>query len=128
MLRVPLIANLVTVFAPHGGVMSVANLSKDEMVRWYANRHLKTDPGIRAVYYLPNGAPDSEIRFLEINELMAVRENDPLEPIDFGVDIEGAEHKLLVVDVTPTQWDRISRSELSLPNGWSLEQALHFSR
>lgn len=108
--------------------MSVVHSSKDETVRWYADRHLKTDPGIRAVYYLPAGAPEAEIRFVEINELMAVRESDPLEPIDFGVDIEGSEHKLLVVDVTPTQWDRIRRGELSLPTGWSLDQALQFSR
>ena len=26
-------------------------MSKDEIARWYARRHLSTDPGIRAVYY-----------------------------------------------------------------------------
>jgi hypothetical protein len=109
--------------------MSVAQFNREEMARWYAGRHLNTDPGIRTVYYLPAGSPEREIRFLEVNELMAVRENDPLEPIDFGVDVGSADsHRLLVLDVTPTQWDRIRVKGLPLPDGWSLDHAIPFSR
>jgi hypothetical protein len=99
------------------------------MASWYANRHLQTDPGILAVYYLPAGTPAREIRFLEVNELMAVRDNDPLEPIDFGVDVGGADaHALMVLDVTPAQWEKIRRNELRLPDGWSLDGAISFPR
>ena len=109
--------------------MPVTQFDKAEMARWYADRHLRTDPGIRTVYYLPVGAPEREIRLLEINELIAVRENDPLEPIDFGIDITGADsHCLLVLDVTPAQWDNIREGRLQLPEGWSLEGASSFSR
>ncbi len=103
--------------------------SRDELARWYASRHLKTDSGIRDIYYLPAGAPEREIRFVEINSLIADREKDPLEPIDFGVDVGGAAgHTLLVLDVTPAQWEKVARKELSLPKGWSLDGALHFPR
>jgi hypothetical protein len=99
------------------------------MARWYADRHLNTDPGIQTVYYLPAGAPEREIRFLEINDLMAVRENDPLEPIDFGVGIGGLDsHSLLVLDVTPAQWAKIRQGCLQLPKDWSLDGAVSFSR
>lgn len=109
--------------------MSVTHFNEEQMARWYATRHLQTDPGIRTVYYLPTGAPEREIRLLEVNELMVVRESDPLEPIDFGVDVGGAEpHKLLVLDVTPDQWDKIGREELPLPAGWSLGGALPLPR
>ncbi len=109
--------------------MSVAQYNREEMARWYARRHLTTDPGIRTVYYLPGGAPEREIRFVEVNDLMAVRENDPLEPIDFGVDVGGADsHTLLVLDVTVAQWDKIRRGELALPDGWTLDNATPFSR
>ena len=97
------------------------------MARWYAKQHLKTDPGIRSVYYLRTNAPDREIRFIEINELVADRNDDTLEPIDFGVDTGmESEHKLFVLDVTPSQWNRIS--SLELPQGWSLEDAVPFSQ
>jgi hypothetical protein len=109
--------------------MSVAQFNREEMARWYAVRHLNTDPGIRTVYYLPTGSPEREIRLLEVNDLIAVRANDPLEPIDFGVDIDSTEsHSLLVLDVTPVQWDRIRRGELPLPDDWSLDNTVPFTR
>jgi hypothetical protein len=90
--------------------MPKKQFDRTEMAHWYAARHLKTDPGIEVVYFLPTGAPDREIRFVEINNLIAVRDKDPLEPIDFGVDVGGASaHKLLVVDVTPAQWEKINK-------------------
>lgn len=109
--------------------MTKKQLSRDVAARSYANRHLKTDPGIREVYYLPTGAPEREIRFVEINEQIANRERDPLEPIDFGIETNGATAlRLMVLDVTPAQWEKISRKELSLPQGWTLKDATHFSR
>jgi hypothetical protein len=109
--------------------MSVGQFNKVEMARWYAARHLKTAPGIRAVYYLPAGSPEREIRFVGINELMATRENDPLEPIDFGIDIQTADaHALLVLDVTPAQWEGIRTKQLQLPMDWSLDGEVVFSR
>ena len=98
------------------------------MAKWYAKQHLKTDPGIRSVYYLPSNAPEREIRLIEINELLGDRSDDTLEPIDFGVDTgTGTEHRLFVLDVTPSQWDRIKQSSVALPRGWSLDGAVSLS-
>ncbi len=109
--------------------MPAIQFNRDEMARWYAQRHLRTDPGIRTLYYLPAGAPEREIRFLEVNDLLAVREDDPMQPIDFGVDIGGEDaHTLMVLDVTPAQWENIRDHRLSLPDGWSLDGAVSFSR
>jgi len=99
------------------------------MANWYAKQHLKTDPGIRSVHYLPTNAPDREIRFVEVNELIGDRSDDTLEPLDFGVDREmDTQHMLLVLDVTPSQWDRIRAGELPLPEGWSLENSVPYRR
>jgi hypothetical protein len=102
---------------------------RDQMARWYASRHLKTDTGIRSIYYLPTRAPDREIRFVEVNELIADRDKDPLEPIDFGVDAGASTaHRLVVLDVTPAQWEQIQTNQLPLPDGWSLDGATPISR
>jgi hypothetical protein len=80
---------------------------------------------------LTEGAPDREIRFVEINDLLAERANDALEPVDFGVDTGSpTEHKLYVLDVTPAQWDLIrqSHSALPWPQGWSLNNAQSYNR
>jgi hypothetical protein len=99
------------------------------MARWYAKEHLKTDPGIESIHYLPSDADDREIRLVEINSLISDRTDDALEPIDFGID-RGTdnEHKLFVLDVTPEQWERIQASELSLPHNWSLDAAITYTK
>lgn len=105
--------------------MPVAQFDRDSMARWYAREHLKTDPGIVAVYYLPTNADDREIRFVEINKLIGDRNDDAVKPIDFGIDMGmDTAHKLFVLDVTPEQWTRIESHELSLPANWSLRDAV----
>lgn len=100
---------------------------RDGMAKWYAKQHLNTDPGIRAIYYLPKNAPEREIRLIEINELIGDRNDESLEPIDFGVDTGmESEHKLFVLDVTPGQWVKILQKLLKLPQGWSDEGAVQF--
>jgi hypothetical protein len=97
------------------------------MARWYAEEHLKTDPGIDAVYYLPANADEREIRFIEVNHLIGDRNDEALEPIDFGIDT-GTDHahSLLVLDVTPSQWSRIQARQLALPCNWSLDGAVQY--
>jgi len=98
---------------------------RDGMARWYAQRHLKTDPGIRTVYYLPTNAPDREIRFIEVNDFITDRGGEQIEPIDFGVDTgSDSAHSLMVLDVTPSQWEGIGNKKIKLPPGWSLENAI----
>jgi hypothetical protein len=110
-------------------VMAKKPLDRDTLARSYAERHLKTDPGIRVVYYLPTNAPDREIRFLEVNEMIAERDNDPVEPIDFGLDVGRSDvFNLMVLDVTPAQWEKINKKKLQLPKSWTLKGAIHFSR
>ncbi len=109
--------------------MQATEFDRDSMARWYAKQHLNTDPGVREVYYLPADAAEREIRFVEVNELIADRNDDTLEPVDFGVDMgTESEHSLFVLDVTPSQWDRIRQSSLPLPSNWSLENAVSYSQ
>lgn len=104
--------------------MPTLQFDRDAMARWYATQHLKTDPGITAVWYLPKYAGDREIRFVEINQLLGDRNDSGFEPIDFGVDTGmDSAHRLFVLDVTPEQWERIQNRKLSLPSNWSLDDA-----
>ena len=105
--------------------MPAIAFDRDAMATWYATEHSKVDPGLRTIHYLATNAPDREIRLLEVNTMIVERTDESLKPFDFGVDFgsEG-EHKLLVLDVTPGQWERIERGALALPPGWSLRDAV----
>lgn len=107
--------------------MPATQFNRDSMAHWYATEHVKTDPGIVAVYYLPTNAGEREIRLIEVNKLIGARNDDALEPIDFGIDtgMETA-HKLLLLDVTPEQWERIQIREIQLPGNWSLDNVVHY--
>lgn len=107
--------------------MPATAFDRNSMARWYAEQHLKTDPGITEVYYLADASGEREIRFVEVNHLMGDRTDDILEPIDFGVDLGSDNaHQLLVLDVTPRQWQRMRAEALKLPQGWSLKNAVRF--
>ena len=68
-------------------------------------------------------ADDREIRLLEVNQ--TILEVTPLEAIDFGVNVGTDDgHTLNVLDVTPSQWEKIETGELALPTGWTLEGKL----
>ena len=100
---------------------------RDRLANWYANRHMDVDDGVVRIYYLPKGAPAREIRFLEVNRLIS--ETTAPEPIDFGVATDGDDaHTLLVLDVTPAQWDAIRHGNLSLPPGWTLADSQELRR
>jgi hypothetical protein len=100
---------------------------RDKFARLYANRHLDSDAGVVQILHLPTNAPPSEIRFLEVNKLIS--ETMPPEPIDFGVDVGGADgHTLFVLDVTPSQWVAIQNGEIPLPDGWTLDGKQELAR
>jgi len=106
--------------------MSVATFNRDSIAATYAKRHKETDPAIRAIYYLPTEAPPNEIRLVEVNE--AITGTAGPEPIDFGVDAGTPnEHKLIVFDVTPEQWEEVREGTLPLPKGWTLEGSREIS-
>lgn len=97
-----------------------AVFNRDAMAAYYAKRHKETDPAILQIYFLPAGAPSNEIRFVEVNGSIAGTASP--EPIDFGVDGgTDNEHKLIVLDVTPEQWEEIRQGTWPLPQGWALE-------
>ena len=71
--------------------------------------------------YLPAEAPAREIRFIELNDQIAESSDASREPFDSGIDTgTDSEHWLLILDVTPSQWERIESEALQLPSGWSL--------
>src|SRR4051812_23407676 len=104
-----------------------APFDRDAIAAAYARRHKQTDPAIREIHYLPSNAPSNEIRLVEVNGAITAAGNP--EPIDFGVDGgTDNEHKLIVFDVTPAQWEAIQTGTLNLPPGWTLKDSQEISK
>lgn len=98
-----------------------AGRDRDSVAAWVARKHLIADVGVREIWYLPTGAPEDEIRLLELNDQMPGDESI-LEAQDFGVvDIDGASFHLYVADVTTNQLEQAQKDPSQLPSGWSLD-------
>jgi hypothetical protein len=93
---------------------------RDSVAEWLARKHLIADAGIREVWYLPQGAPPNEIRLLELNDRFAGNELS-VDAIDFGVDVQGANFRLVVADITSDQLADLKHDPSRLPSGWSLD-------
>jgi len=100
----------------------------EPFARWLVQRHLSTDPSIQRVVYLPTGAPNDEIRFLEINRFLQPFDDDVIEPLDFSPDSDDLPFRVFVADITSDQWERIQQNPCTLPPGWQLYDNRIYSR
>jgi hypothetical protein len=94
----------------------------EDVAAWVAKQHFVSDGSVREVWYLPQGAPPKEIRLLELNDLLA-GPSSQTEAIDFGLEVEGAQFRLMIADITSEQLEEIKRDPSRLPPGWSLEES-----
>jgi hypothetical protein len=97
-----------------------AGADRDFIAAWLAKKHFIADSAIREVWYLPKNAPQDEIRLLELSDRLAGNESR-VDPLDFGLDIDGANFRLMVADVTTDQMEQIKQNRQQLPPGWSLD-------
>lgn len=104
-----------------------AGSTRDQIAEWVATRHMRADGGVQQVWYLPTGSPAEEIRFLEVSDRYA-SESVKIEPIDFGLDVAGAQFKLMVADVTTDQLQQIKTEQTKLPQGWKIDNAKVWGR
>ncbi len=97
-----------------------AGADRDAVAAWLAKKHFITDSTIREVWYLPKNAPQNELRLLELSDRLASNESS-VDPLDFGLDVDGANFRLMVADVTTDQMEQIKQNIQQLPPGWSLD-------
>jgi hypothetical protein len=102
------------------GLVEPERKDRDSVAAWVAKSHFIVDSAIREVWYLPKDAPTDEIRLLELNDRLAGNESK-VEPLDYGLDVEGADFRLMVADVTTDQMEQIKQKAQPLPPGWSLD-------
>jgi hypothetical protein len=93
----------------------------EQFAQWLAQRHLSTDAAIERVVYLPTGAPENEIRLLEVNRFLNSPDTESIEPLDFTPEMD-LPYRVFVADITSDQWDRVQREPNDfLPPGWRLD-------
>lgn len=104
------------------------DLTREGVAQWLAQKHFLSDHSIREIWHLPHNAPANESRFVEVSDFPAPPGTTRLSAVDFGLDVEGCEFRLFVVDVTSEQWKQVQEGVLALPKGWTLDGAAVWRR
>lgn len=99
---------------------------RDEIATWVAKRHLVVDSSIKEIWYLPRGAPPEDIRLLELSDRLV--DTGAAEAIEFGLNLEDGDFRLLVADISSDQLEQIKQDASLLPQGWSLNENQIFRR
>ena len=94
--------------------------NRDDVAAWLAMKHFNTDRAVREIWYLPQGSPPNDLRFLELDDPLTGSESN-IEAIDFGLQIEGAAFRRLMADITSEQLEEIKKNPNRLPSGWFLD-------
>jgi len=110
-------------------VISSATMpTKDETVRTLASWHFRVEPDLSRVVRIVSAnedAPDEPIKLLEVNA--ATVATGTVEAFGF-TPTSTVPFPTLIAEVTPEEYTRIERHEISLPEGWSLTNAQQFRR
>ena len=86
-----------------------------------AGEHLEFDKRLSLIVYLPSGAPEDEVRLLEVNAGLYPEPGNPIVPVETTPAINDMPFRISVADVTPDEWQQIQTNPGLLPPGWSLE-------
>lgn len=90
-----------------------------------AQRHYDIEPfitEIRTITSQNEQEPDEPIKLLEVNENTIP---SGIMPLQFDpVPSSGIPFPLVIVEVTPEEYEQIKRHELALPDGWTLGPVL----
>ncbi len=100
---------------------------KAEAAMTLAKKHYEVEVGLKHVIHF-SGSPQTEISRSEPIKLLEVNTNtiaSGVMPIYFGpAPASGIPFPSVIVEVTPEEYEKIQRSELSLPKGWENPQEL----
>lgn len=96
---------------------------KDEAARRLAAIHFEIEPGMRRIFRIfeaPNveALDTTPIKLLEVNDASAP---GGILPLQFGPAPErGIDYPVVIVEVTPDEFDRIKNRKLKLPRSWRI--------
>ena len=101
--------------------MSENTKERAAFAQWLARQHLRFDSRLTQVIYLPSGAPEDEVRLLEVNTGLYPGPDNPIVPVETPPAVKELPFRVWVADVTPNEWQQIQSNPALLPAGWSLE-------
>ena len=94
---------------------------KAAFAEWLARQHLRFDSRLTQAVYLPAGAPDDEVRLLEVNTGLYPTPGEAIFAVVTTPSPPVSPFRVSVADISPDEWQGICKNPGLLPAGWSLD-------
>ena len=95
--------------------------TKDETAQLLADAHFRLDQGITRIFRIvePNEANDLRpVKLLEVNPMTT---EVGISPVGLTADpARGVFYSVVVIEISPNEFERLQRGQLMLPHDWQL--------
>jgi hypothetical protein len=102
-------------------------LNKDEEARKLAEIHYQIEPEMQQIFRLTSGLgretlPEEPIKLLEVSDSTIPT---GIMPLWFGpLPERGIHFRVVIIEITPEEFNKLQKQELQLPNGWAIGDLL----
>jgi hypothetical protein len=101
--------------------------TRADAARELAESHFQIEKGMRRIFRLlrAGGEPEHEIqepiKLLEVNEDTVPQ---GIHPLAFPQTVSGGQYQypVIIVEITPDEFNRLQQRELQLPHGWTIAE------
>ena len=103
-------------------------LTKDETARLLADAHFRLDQGVTRIFRVVEPDEANPLRPVKLLEVKPMTPETGIAPVGMAADpARGVFHPTVIIEVSPGEFDRLQRGELSLPQAWRIGDELDLS-
>jgi hypothetical protein len=100
-------------------------MTKDKTAQLLADAHFRLDEGITRVFRIVESDESNIARPVKLLEVNPMTTEVGISPVGMSADpARGVDHSLVVIEISPSEFDRVQRGELRLPHDWRLGEEL----
>ena len=99
--------------------------TKDQTAQLLADAHFQLDEGITRIFRIVEPDESNDRRPVKLLDVSPMTTEVGISPVGLNADpARGVFHSSVVIEITPGEFDRLQRGELSLPHGWRIDDEL----
>lgn len=99
--------------------------TKDETAQLLADAHFRLDQGITRIFRIVESDESNVARPVKLLEVSQMTTEVGMSPVGMSADpARGVLYPLVVVEISPDEFDCLRQGDLKLPHGWQLREEL----
>jgi hypothetical protein len=112
-------------FVWYGILWKSAMTTKNETAQLLAEAHFRLDQGITRIFRIVEPDESSNLRPVKLLEVTPMTTEAGIQPVGLSADpARRIFHSSVIVEISPHEFERLTRGELHLPHDWRLGDEL----